>query len=96
MAHKTYMELEEVLRNASNKVVKGAAYRHYKGGIYIVQNMAIVESNEDIAVLYVSETNPTVIFVRPLQSWLEDVELNGTITPRFTLLNELSPIQSTT
>ena len=62
------------------KILVGGRYQHYKGGIYIVDFLAInAETNEPMVVYHSNESNET--YTRPVERWLENVNV-----PRFKLL----------
>lgn len=83
--HKSYFELKDEMKEYSNKIKIGGTYSHYKHpeNLYIVTGLAVLESTDEICVLYDSIDNRGVIFVRPVESFLETVELNGVNVPRF-------------
>ncbi len=68
--------------------IKLGAYQHYKGGHYRVLSLAKhSETLEDMVVyeaLY--ENDLGKIWVRPLAMFLEEVEVNGIMVPRFKYL----------
>lgn len=90
MAHKKLFELENELTQARAHVVVGGLYYHYKHPetAYTVNGLSILEASDEVAVRYSLATNVAVEFVRPLSSWLETVEWQGTEMPRFTLLDQ--------
>jgi len=66
-----------------NNIIKPGKYRHYKGKEYMVIGTAKhSETLEDMVVyraLYAEEQ----IWVRPLEMFVEEVEVNGEKVPRF-------------
>lgn len=66
-----------------NNIIKPGKYRHYKGKEYMVIGTAKhSEALEDMVVyraLYAEEQ----IWVRPLEMFVEEVEVNGEKVPRF-------------
>jgi hypothetical protein len=65
---------------------KGSIWKHYKGGNYIVQSIAMQESDETPSVLYSSFQNPLPLnWHRPLSEWYEMVHSDGKLVQRFTL-----------
>ena len=86
--HTPDSELAERLRAAEERVVIGGRYTHYKdtAKTYLVEGLAIAEADESLQVIYRAEYGAKVLFTRPLQSWLDDVESNGQIVKRFTLV----------
>ncbi|MDB5170648.1 MAG: TonB box-like protein [Candidatus Saccharibacteria bacterium] len=79
-------ELLERIENAKQKVEVGTLYAHYKSRdkAYKVINIAITEADDELCVIYQAQYGSNLIFVRPLQSWLEAAELDGKQVPRFT------------
>lgn len=90
-------EDEEKNNKAKSKeaIVIGGVYQHFKGGEYKV--LAIVKHSESQQemVLYVQIKrrpfcpDPVIgdnMWVRPIHMWLEDVEYQGSIVPRFYFL----------
>ncbi len=72
-----------------NPPMKGKVYKHYKGDSYEVVNIAR-HSNEDIwMVVYkpLYENADAELFTRPLSDWREEVEWNGEVVTRFSLVN---------
>jgi len=70
------------------KVIVDKVYQHYKGNRYRVLYLAKhSETIEDMIVYEALYENPLAkIWVRPLAMFLEDVEVNGTMVPRFTFV----------
>ena len=66
------------------KVVVGGLYRHYKGGLYRVVSIAKHSETLEELVVYVNETDPTLVWARPISMWNERVG-DGL---RFTLLGD--------
>lgn len=79
--------LDQALVDASEKVEVGAYYYHYKspGKRYQVIDLAVLEANEEVAVLYriTDGARPGTLWIRPLASFLEEVDVEGTMVPRF-------------
>ncbi len=89
MPHISHEELNKRIAEAAKLVTIGAIYKHYKylERNYLVEKICIQEANEKVCIVYkdVAASNP-VSFVRDLDSWLETVEWQGKIVPRFTLV----------
>ena len=69
-------------------MLKKGTYRHYKGKNYEVIGHAIhTETGEYMAVysphIPVDDLPPDTLFVRPLSQFLEEVDVDGTMVPRF-------------
>lgn len=68
--------------------ILGALYRHFKGGLYIPQNVAVHTETGEKFVIYNSVVQPYWIWARPLSMWNETVVTDGAEIPRFTLLEQ--------
>jgi hypothetical protein len=62
-----------------------ATYRHYKGGLYDVLFIALLEATEEWVVVYANHTNPKQRFVRPYTEFIESI---GAV-PRFQALRSI-------
>ncbi|MFZ5954502.1 MAG: DUF1653 domain-containing protein [Candidatus Dependentiae bacterium] len=60
-------------------------YTHYKGDRYKIIAIAHIEATLEEVVVYQLESNPELIWVRPVSLFTEDIEYNGRIVKRFTL-----------
>lgn len=67
--------------------IPGRVYTHWKGGLYEVISLGIMEATKEEMVIYKSFQFGT-IYIRPLKEWFEIVD--GTI---FGLGNEISRFQ---
>lgn len=71
-------------------MIKQGKYKHHKGGLYKV--LGIVKHSETLEDLVLYETlydNPkSKLWVRPLKMFLEKVEVNGKMVPRFEYIGE--------
>jgi len=73
-----------------NSVQKGK-YRHYKGGLYEVIDIARNSETLEGMVIYKALYGDFGIWVRPLKMFIEDVDINGRIQKRFEFIdNEIS------
>ena len=86
--HKEQQILAKEIEEAKSKVTIGAKYRHYKSPnkIYEVIGLGFLESNDELCVIYQAQYGERLTFLRPLTVWLEQVEWDGKIVPRFTKL----------
>ena len=86
--HKSHIKLLKELEDAAKLVKVGSLYYHYKKPQlnYKVIKLAITESDDSVCVIYESQYEDNLVFVRPLGSWLEKVSWKGKIIDRFTLL----------
>ena len=63
-------------------------YRHYRGGDYEVIGVARHSETLEPLVLYRPLNNQTGLWVRPHDMFFEQVEVDGQMRPRFTLIAE--------
>ncbi|MCT4565551.1 MAG: DUF1653 domain-containing protein [Maledivibacter sp.] len=69
------------------KALIGKKYKHYKGGIYRIINMAIhTETNEVLVIYQGLETGK--VWARPKEMFEEAVEIHGKSRNRFQELNQ--------
>ena len=52
----------------------GKTYRHFKGGLYKVVDVAVHSETADLYVIYKSLDDPTLVWARPLSMFLSDVD----------------------
>ncbi len=64
-------------------VTAGEKYRHYKGGEYLVLNIAKHSDTEEDIVVYQDVHAPEKVWVRALPIFEETVEWEGSTVPRF-------------
>jgi hypothetical protein len=88
--HKPLAILFDEMQSAAQQVEVGALYGHYKNpqAPYKVTGFVILEATDEVAVLYEVQEDgtPRIAFARPLSVWLESVEWQGQIVPRFSKL----------
>jgi len=58
-------------------------YRHYKGNEYEVIGIAKHTETEELLVVYFSVKNPEQFWIRPLDMFKEEIELDGNKVKRF-------------
>ena len=54
----------------------GKRYRHFKGGIYIVTDIAVHSESASLIVVYKSFDEPSLTWARPLSMFLSEVDRN--------------------
>jgi hypothetical protein len=88
MAHLSEAELVRRLEAARQQVRVGSRYRHYSSEKleYEVVDVALIEGDDTPGVIYRTTYGEPVTWVRPLASWLEAVEVEGKMVPRFRLV----------
>lgn len=52
----------------------GKRYRHFKGGIYVVVDIAVHSETAECMVIYESFDNPALVWARPLTMFLSEVD----------------------
>lgn len=83
MTKLSYEELKRQISEAQEQVPLGSKWRHYKGGEYTINNIAVLEETQELTVIYTSLAYPDVSFVRPITVWSEQVEWEGQTVQRF-------------
>ena len=66
--------------------IQTGLYQHYKGQQYRVFGVAKHTENEEQLVVYQALYGAFGLWVRPLSMFVEQVEINGQLQPRFALL----------
>jgi hypothetical protein len=86
--HRSQNTLTTIIESAAQKVTIGGAYRHYKNqkNTYKIIHIGIMEWNDEVCIIYQADYGERLVFVRPVNSWLDDVEWQGKIVPRFELI----------
>lgn len=69
-----------------NRIVIGGLYRHYKGNVYRVLQIAKHTETMETLVVYADITDPQKIWARPVSMWNETVSAKDGDTLRFRLL----------
>lgn len=67
------MRVQETAKFYKEKMA-GKRYRHFKGGIYIVTDIAVHSETEKLMVVYKSFNDPTLTWVRPLDMFVSAVD----------------------
>ena len=71
------------------KIVIGGHYKHFKGGDYVVLNVAHDHETYEEQVVYMQIYDKPKVWVRPLKMFLEDVNDHGNIKPRFEFIDKM-------
>jgi hypothetical protein len=69
-------------------IQKGDIYRHFKGGLYKVLEIAKHSETKEPFVVYININNENDIWIRPEKMFLENITKNGQTFPRFELISE--------
>jgi hypothetical protein len=89
MSHKDEENIANKIIAAEKRVAVGGRYKHSKtGNEYIVTDLATLESTEEVGVIYQAEYGNRLKWIRPINNFLEKIELNGKNTPRFVRVSE--------
>lgn len=67
------MNVQSQLQHVKNTIV-GYRYRHFKGGVYIVTDIAVHSETEEPMVIYKTFDNPNLVWCRPLSMFLSEVD----------------------
>lgn len=62
----------------------GEHYRHYKGTLYVILNLAKHSETHEAMVVYQDTTDLNKIWTRPIVMFEDDVEWQGATVKRFT------------
>ncbi|WP_296404240.1 DUF1653 domain-containing protein [Psychrobacter sp.] len=76
-------------KDQSNIVPQGI-YKHYKGNLYQVLHSAHHSETEEALVVYRCLYGDYSVWVRPLEMFIEMVEVEGKHVPRFELIKRLN------
>ena len=60
--------------NCMKSAIVGFRYRHFKGGIYLVTDIAVHSESEEPMVIYKSFDDPDLVWCRPLDMFLSEVD----------------------
>jgi hypothetical protein len=67
---------------------KPGVYRHFKGNLYQVLAVATHSETEARVVVYHPLERPDSLWVRPVSMFVETVEHDGVVAPRFALQSD--------
>jgi hypothetical protein len=86
--HREQLDLMREVESAKKLITIGARYRHHKNAdkIYEVTGLGFLEANDELCVIYQAQYGEHLTFLRPLTVWLEKVEWEGKIVPRFSMI----------
>lgn len=69
--------------------IRTGRYRHYKGNEYEVTGIARHSETEEEMVVYRILYGDRSLWVRPLGMFMENVQVNGRMVPRFEYIGEI-------
>ena len=67
------MRNQEMAKKYKESMV-GKRYRHFKGGIYIVTDIAVHSESAELMVIYKSFNNPLLVWARPFKMFVSPVD----------------------
>ncbi|WP_372883253.1 DUF1653 domain-containing protein [Psychromonas sp.] len=70
------------------KEIKSGKYRHYKGNFYQVEGIATHSESEEKMVVYRPLYGNQSLWVRPLDMFIEEVEVDGKKQARFVFVGD--------
>jgi hypothetical protein len=79
---------EEVKLSKKALSLKPGIYEHYKGNKYRVEGVALHSETLEEMVAYRALYGKGLLWVRPLDMFLEEVNVDGKVKPRFKLIEE--------
>lgn len=72
----------------------GQIWRHFKGGVYRVVDLAKHSEMGEELVIYTEEFRGETVWARPASMWMETVERDGKSQPRFELIFDPSSTEA--
>lgn len=89
MAHTTHEELVQRLNKAKLLVKIGGQYSHYRSTdkFYTIVDIAILEATEEAAVIYKANYGGGLTWIRSINDFTAQVEVDGKMVDRFTKVN---------
>ena len=67
------MRSQEMAKKCKENMV-GKRYRHFKGGIYVVTDIAVHSESAELMVIYKSFDNPLLSWARPFKMFVSPVD----------------------
>ncbi len=67
------MNIQEHVNCMKNGMI-GYRYKHFKGATYIVTDLAVNSETEEIMVVYKNFSDPSQVWVRPLDMFISKVD----------------------
>ena len=67
------MKVQEEISDIASEMI-GFRYRHFKGGIYIVTDIAVHSETEEPMVVYKTFDQPDLVWCRPLSMFVSEVD----------------------
>lgn len=74
---------------SQTQLITPGRYKHYKGNLYDVYEVATHSEDESKLVVYRPCYGEKALWVRPLAMFVETVERDGTVLPRFAYVGDI-------
>ncbi len=79
-------EINSVIEQTKKQIPIGSTWQHYRGGLYKVISIGILEATLEPCVIYESINTPIGgPWIRTTSAWSEIIEKDGINKPRFTM-----------
>jgi hypothetical protein len=69
-------------------MIQKGIYKHYKGKMYRVIDVAHHSENLEKYVIYQALYDDYEMWIRPYKMFIENIEIDGKSIPRFTFINQ--------
>lgn len=66
--------INQVTADVYKERMVGKRYRHFKGSIYVVTDIAVHSETAELIVIYKSFDKPSLVWARPLNMFLSEVD----------------------
>lgn len=66
--------INQVTAEVYKERMVGKRYRHFKGSIYVVTDIAVHSETAELIVIYKSFDKPSLVWARPLDMFLSEVD----------------------
>jgi hypothetical protein len=85
---KEQVELRQELDAAGRQIHEGEKWYHYKHPelTYTILGLGVIEATEIASVIYKSDYGEGIVWIRPVEEFLEKVEIEGNLVNRFNLV----------
>ncbi len=80
--------MSEIKLSEKAKSIKLGIYEHYKKNRYQVLGVAVHSETLEELIIYKALYGEGLTWVRPLEMFFEEVEIEGKMIPRFTFVEE--------
>lgn len=67
------IEIQEALQNIRQEMI-GQYYHHFKGGVYVVTDIAVHSECDEPIVIYKNFSDPSLVWARPFSLFVSEVD----------------------